>query len=392
MSVCEIPSGRAKRAANFRLISERGETFPQVVDRYRAEGREFPSISEIRTLVVRAGRCLTYFDEETGEEKKLNSTHIHLWDVLLSFTNLRDWVAGQPVAWPSNQLIGSMLGIEPSYVPRLLRALEAVGACIREYTHRNRRHGAGGIDMAPTFFLLTDLRAHIDAIHQELDDYRATLDARKVCEDTVGEADKNPGQGELFSTPVYKNEDSPSQRDCTTVSPFVDKDGEESAEGGWSPPETMHIGRSAPDSASLRDICSSVGWRKDWANLSHPAIVEHLSKYSSAFRWTLRKQFGIDHPAQATHGQILDLIGHLKDKRFADLRPSLWKWAVANHGINAALALLLALERDGIHDRTKYLAGILKKSPGDRTMNPAEGLARAFVETADRAKREGRFN
>jgi hypothetical protein len=124
------------------------------MDRYRAKGREFPSISEIRTLVVRAGRCLVYFDDETGEEKRLNSTHIHLWDLLLSFTNLRDWVAGQPVAWPSNQLIGKMLGIDPGYVPRLLRGLEAVGACIREYTHRNRRHGAGGIDMASTFFLL----------------------------------------------------------------------------------------------------------------------------------------------------------------------------------------------------------------------------------------------
>lgn len=199
MNVCEIPSGRAKRAANFRAISERGETFPQVVDRYRAEGREFPSISEIRALVVRAGRCLTYFDDETGEEKKLNSTHIHLWDLLLTFTNLRDWIAGQPVAWPSNQLIGSMLGIDPGYVPRLLRPLEAVGACIREYTRRNRRHGAGGLDMAPTFFLLADLRAHLEAIHQDLDDYRASLDAREVCEDAVGDTDKSPGQGELFS-------------------------------------------------------------------------------------------------------------------------------------------------------------------------------------------------
>mgnify|MGYP001809731671 CR=1 FL=1 len=261
----------------------------------RAEGREFPSISEIRTLVVRAGRCLVYFDDETGEEKRLNSTHIHLWDLLLSFTNLRDWVAGQPVSWPSNQLIGKMLGIDPGYVPRLLRGLEAVGACIRESTHRNRRHGAGGIDMASTFFLLDELRSHLDGIHEDLDDYRAGLDARLVG-------------------------------------------------------------------------------------------------YSSAFRWTLKTHFAIDDPYQASHVQLLELISHLKDKHFSALRPSLWKWALGHHGINAALALLLALERDGIHDRVKYLAGMLKKHPDDRSMNPAEGLCRAVVETADRAKREGRFN
>lgn len=392
MHLCETPSGRAKRAANFQKISERGETFPQVVDRYRAEGREFPSISEIRTLVVRAGRCLSYFDDETGEEKKLNSTHIHLWDLLLSFTNLRDWVAGQPVAWPSNLLIGKMLGIDPSYVPRLLRPLEAVGACIREYTHRNRRHGAGGIDMAPTFFLLADLRGHLEAIHQDLDDYRASLDARAVCEESVSGQDINPGQGELFSTLVYKNEDTPSQRECTTADPFVDNGDNNGAGGGWPPPETMHIGRSAPGMASLRDICSPGEWSKDWANLSHPAVIEHLSTYSSAFRWTLKKHFGVENPHEATHAQVLELIRHLKDKRFGELRPGLWKWAVAHHGINTALALLLALERDGIHDRVKYLAGMLKKSPHDRTMNPAEGLRRAFRETADRAKREGRFN
>jgi len=390
MTLCETqPSGRAKRAANFQHISERGETFSQVTGRYRAEGREFPSISEIRTLVVRAGRCLTYFDDETGKEKRLNSTHIHLWDLLLSFTNLKDWVAGQPVAWPSNQLIGRMLGIDPDYVPRLLRPLEAAGACIREYTHRNRRHGAGGIDMASTFFLLADLRSHLEAIHQDLDDYRASLDARVVADN---EADKNPGQGELFSTLVYKNEDTSSQRECTTAGPSVDNGGKNDAEGGWSPPGSIHIGRSAPGSASLRDICSSEEWRKDWANLSHPAVIEHLSQYSSAFRWTLKKHFGVENPHDATHAQILDLIGHLKAKRFGDLRPGLWKWAVENHGINTALALLLALERDGIHDRVKYLAGMLKKSPQDRTMNPAEGLRRAFHETADRAKREGRFN
>jgi len=390
MTPCEIqPSGRAKRAANFQCISERGETFPQVMDRYRAEGREFPSISEIRTLVVRAGRCLVYFDDETGEEKRLNSTHIHLWDLLLSFTNLRDWVAGQPVAWPSNQLIGKMLGIDPGYVPRLLRGLEAVGACIREYTHRNRRHGAGGIDMASTFFLLADLRSHLEAIHQDLDVYRASLDARIQA---VNEAEENPGQGELFSTPVYKNEDSLSD-DCTTPGGYVDHgDGIKEAEGGWSPPGSMHIGRSAPGSASLRDICSSAEWRKDWANLTHPAVIDHLCRYSSAFRWTLKKHFGVEDPHCATHMQVLELIHHLKEKRFADLRPGLWKWAVTGHGINAALALLLALERDGVHDRVKYLAGMLKKSPQDRTMNPGEGLRRAVNETADRAKREGWFN
>jgi hypothetical protein len=392
MTQCEAPSGRAKRAANFQRISERAETFTQVVDRYRAEGREFPSISEIRTLVVRAGRRLSYFDDETGEEKRLNSTHVHLWDLLLSFTNLKDWVAGQPVAWPSNQLIGRMLGIDPDYVPRLLRPLEAIGACIREYTYRNRRHGAGGIDMSPTFFLLADLRAQLEAIHQDLDEYRACLDARKGYDDGVAEAENSPGQGELFSTPVYKNEDTSSQRECTTTAQSVDGVDKDDAEGGWSPPETMHIGRSAPGSASLRDICSPGEWSKDWANLSHPAVIEHLSKYSSAFRWTLKKHFGVEDPRTATHAQILELIAHLKEKRFGDLRPGLWKWAVANHGINAALALLLALERDGIHDRVKYLAGMLKKSPHDRTMNPAEGLRRTFHETADRAKREGRFN
>lgn len=390
MTSCEVqPSGRAKRAANFQRISEQGETFSQVVGRYREEGREFPSIGEIRTLVVRAGRCLSYFDDETGEEKRLNSTHIHLWDLLLSFTNLKDWVAGQPVAWPSNQLIGKMLGIDSSYVPRLLRSLEAAGVCIREYTRRNRRHGAGGIDMAPSFFLLADLRSHLETIHQDLDDYRAALDARVEADN---EADKNPGQGELFSTLVYKNEEPLSQRDCTTVTPSVDDGDKDEAEGGWSPPRSIHIGRSAPDSASLRDICSSEGWRKDWANLSHPVVIEHLCQYSSAFRWTLKQHFGVGDPRQATHAQVLDLIAHLKAKRFKDLRPGLWKWAVAHHGINAALALLLALERDGVHDRVKYLAGMLKKSPQDRTMNPAEGLRRAYQETADRAKREGRFN
>ncbi|MDA8232822.1 MAG: hypothetical protein M0006_15935 [Magnetospirillum sp.] len=375
--------GRAKRAGNFRDIAGRAAEFAHVAERHRESGRDLPGLYEITMLVWRAGSFLTYIDDD-GEERHLNAQHIRLLAILLTYTNNEDWAGGHPAAWPGNLRLGKMLGIDPSYVPRLLRALEWAGCIVREYTVKNRRHGAGGINLAPLFALLPTLRAY-------LDDLDADLAGQRAVSDGPDRDEYYPRQDGKNSRREYKNEESPES--CTRNLSSVDTGEQVRAEGGSPPPKSFHTGRSAPDSASLRDIALQQEWRRDLGNLTHPAIISILTKYSSVFRWNLKKSFGIEDPSKATHAQLLALVRFVKDKNFADLRPGLWSWALEHHGVNAVLAMFYALEAENIQtNRTRFLAGILKKSPQDKTMNPAEGLRRAVEHAARRAREDGQYN
>ncbi len=371
--------GRARRAANFGAVIDQVDAFARIAGQYRECGRELPTVSEIRTLVCRAGRCLTYIGDD-GDERRLNSSHIQLWDILLSFTSQKDWQDGHPSAWPGNRRLGLMMDISPAYIPRLLRELESAGAAVRLYTHRNRRHGAGGIDLSPTWFLLDRLRRRLEEIDAEIDEHRAEADARQEA-DADDRLESRVGCN-IFDPREYKSEHLHAEA-CTDAGGHVDCGDEGKAEGGWPPPRSMQEGRCAPRSASLRDIAWQGEWRLDFGNLTHPAVVDLLSTTSVVFRDLLKRQRNIDDPAKAKPVDILEITRFLKDKYFPDMRPSLWTWAINNHGINAVLAVFLAVEKSSFTvGRPAFLYGVLRKAPGDRTFDPAEGLRRLAREEA----------
>ena len=365
--------GRARRAANFAAVADQVDGYARVAGQYRECGKELPTVSEIRSLVCRAGRCLTYIGDD-GEERQLNASHILLWDILLSFTSYQDWGEGHPGAWPGNRRLGLMMDISPAYIPRLLRELESAGAIVRQYTHRNRRHGAGGIDLGPTWFLLGRLRERLAEIDAEIDERRAEADARAEAA-SLGGQESRVGYN-LFGPREYKPEHFHAEA-CTDASGHVESEDDGNAEGGWPPPRSMQEGRCAPRSASLRDIALQGEWRLDFGNLAHHTIIDLLSSTSIVFRGLLKKLRHIDDPARAKPADILEITRFLKDKYFADMRPGLWTWAIDNHGINAVLAVFLAVEKSGFTtSRLAWLCGVLRKAPGDRTFDPAEGLRR----------------
>lgn len=305
------------------------------------EGRPGLCTAQVLGLVLRTVHRVRH--RETGARLSARAAQLlailvdHVWATRGQQRNR--WEDGDLVIRPGNARLAMILDVDERIVRRALAELEDHWWLIRRYTHLNHRGGdAGGIDLRPLAARLDELLmvqqagadalvARYEAMTSEHDDRIHVMDSEtgEMCSDRIMES-RGEDRTIRRKYKVKNPQASPVQKGASQVSEGV------SPEGGHMP--------ATPD-----------------------AELAFLMRQSP----TVNAYLPPDVAGSASPEQIVRAVLAILSTEFK-LSASAWSFALRQYGWAALAAVVCAADKGldargkPIVDRTRYLAGMLKRS------------------------------
>lgn len=322
-------TAQAAAAAGYIGRAQRADAFPQVAalaDTFTGTDR---NSSAIVRLVLFAGACLTYLDEDgkVDTSRTLSSPAVRMLALLCEHVHTDRWKSGRAFAWASNEYLAMRLNLACNrQVRRTLAELEEAGYIVRRYNGRNQRLDKQGIDLRP-------FGARLDAIEQACARMDELYDLRRAerhaeFEDTAGLSTEFP--------------------EIDSSLPDID-----------APLESYKLQSAGPKGPveKMPSVCSR-GKVRATDNVKAAEIFDLIVVASPSFRKHLDPQDQRLPTPSAISMAAIDILR----TTFRALRPDVWPKAVQTHGIGIAAAVLaLAVDKPGVADPTRYLASLLAR-------------------------------
>lgn len=346
--LASVGVGRADRPVDFAELCDRADSF-----------QGFPGLNTaaVKGTVLRAVRSIRH--RRSGA--KLTPSAVHLLVLVIDHIYAakprgdhappNQWETGNLTVYTGNERLALMLGVSQRTVRTLLRELEDHGWLIRRYDHLNhRRGGAAGLDLRILGARLPELWEAERGIDETI---AARREERRMERDDVAVLQ---AQEEILATHEKKMEKESGGEDQTIPQKYKVKN-----PGGKAP---VH-GKGA---SQVKGGLGTAGAKGPNGGVGRYVPDEELIFLMVHASPTLAGALPQDRLMNPDAGDIGRAIETIRRFHFPTLSPAAWTTAMKFHREAAWAAMLVATERLAdehgrpLRDRTKYLAGMLKKS------------------------------